>query len=318
MKNMCGINELNLDIHIEIPEIIMNQKALDTILEGLLIPYKERVPAVGKVLEGMIQEGIIKNEKEIDNDHIAFRTLGVPHLGVKSFEKIFLHYGYQKRDYFHFEGKKLDAWWYSPPTENYPRIFISELRVEDLSKESARIIHSYTNGILEDPVNQINLNKPEDVVSFLNSPLWHLPTLEDYNFLANESEYAAWVIYNRYYLNHYTISVHALKNGFNTLEAFNQFLEKLGITLNTAGGKIKTSGDGLLSQSSTMADMVLATFKDRETKLIPGSYVEFAHRKPLPDFVNWPENKLTRKELRDGFETSNADKIFESTFTKKL
>ena len=35
----------------------------------------------------------------IENDHIAFRTMGVPHLGIASFEKIFLHYGYAKRDF---------------------------------------------------------------------------------------------------------------------------------------------------------------------------------------------------------------------------
>jgi hypothetical protein len=52
-----------------------------------------------------------------------------------------------------------------------------------------------------------------------------LPTLEDYELLAggrsvftllplagaSESEYAAWTIYNRYYLNHFTIAVITLK-----------------------------------------------------------------------------------------------------------
>ena len=35
--------------------------------------------------------------------------------------------------------------------------------------------------------------------------------------LAEESEYAAWVIYNRYYLNHFTVSVHNLEDGYNTI-----------------------------------------------------------------------------------------------------
>ena len=65
----------------------------------------------------------------IENDHIAFRTMGVPHLGIASFEKIFLHYGYQKRDPYFFESKKLDAFWFSPPEPHFPRIFVSELRV---------------------------------------------------------------------------------------------------------------------------------------------------------------------------------------------
>ena len=77
--------------------------ALDTILEALFTPYRERVPDVQKISEAMISHGIILDENEIVNDHIAFRTLGIPNLGINSFEKIFLHYGYEKRDYYYFE-----------------------------------------------------------------------------------------------------------------------------------------------------------------------------------------------------------------------
>jgi hypothetical protein len=66
------------------------------------------------------------------------------------------------------------------------------------------------------------------------------------------SEYAAWVIYNRYYLNHFTISVHNLKEGYNTIALFNNFLERNRFHLNDAGGKIKKSAMmGSCFQSST-------------------------------------------------------------------
>ena len=126
--------------------------------------------------------------------------------------------------------------------------------------------------------------------NYLHSSPWSLPTISDYEALASESEYAAWTIFNRYYLNHFTMSV---KN----LEEFNIFLERNGILLNDSGGKIKRSADGLLLQSSTVAEMVPAIFKNGEQKMIPGSYVEFAER----------------KNGREGFEAANADKIFEST-----
>ena len=61
------------------------------------------------------------------------------------------------------------------------------------------------------------------VDSFLHSGLWRLPTWKDYTTLSKESEYAAWTIYNRYYLNHFTISVHNLKEGYNTVSWFNNF-----------------------------------------------------------------------------------------------
>ena len=84
----------------------LNEK-LSVVMEALFRPYRERVPDVGHIVEQMIAKGIISDEQKIENDHIAFRTLGVPHLGIKSFEKIFLHYGYVKKESYQFEQKKI-------------------------------------------------------------------------------------------------------------------------------------------------------------------------------------------------------------------
>ncbi|REA58718.1 DUF1338 domain-containing protein [Dyadobacter luteus] len=292
-----------------------NLKTLDIILNGLMRRYTERVPDVKTIMDAMVTSGMITTSNDIENDHIAFRTMGLPHLGVKSFEKIFLHYGYKKRDHYYFEGKKLDAWWYSPPRETDPRIFVSELRVGDLSEESQRIIRSYTDEVKTDPADSLNLDNGEEVDHFLHKPLWRTPTVAEYQTLLKESEYAAWVIYNRYYLNHFTISVHNLPEGYNTVADFNQFLEGIGIKLNTSGGKVKTSPDGGLIQSATVAEMINASFADGETLRISGSYVEFAERKILPEFQDLHKDQITRKHRRDGFEAANADKIFESTYT---
>lgn len=288
---------------------------LDIVLNGLMRRYKERVPDVSVILDAMVADGVVEKADDIENDHIAFRTMGVPQLGVQSFEKIFLHYGYEKRDHYFFEGKKLDAWWYAPPRETDPRIFVSELRVGDLSEESQRIIRSYTDEVLTDPVDSLDLDNGEAVDAFLHQPLWRTPTVSDYQSLLTESEYAAWVIYNRYYLNHFTISVHNLPEDYNTVAQFNEFLEKHGIKLNTSGGKIKVSPDGGLLQSATVAEMLDAEFANGEKLRISGSYVEFAERKVLPEFANLPADEIKRKHRRDGFEAGNADKIFESTYT---
>ena len=289
------------------------KQTLDLVLDGLMQRYMERVPDVKRVVDAMIREGIIHSAAEIENDHIAFRTMGVPNLGIASLEKIFLHYGYQRRDHYYFESKKLDAYWYAPPAPAYPRIFISELRVSDLPAEARRIIHSYTDTVQKDPVDALDLDNATLVDQFLHSGLWKKPTYADYSALAEMSEYAAWVIYNRYYLNHFTVSVHNLKEGYNTIASFNEFLERNGFALNDAGGKIKKSDDGLLLQSSTVARKVEAVFANDETVLIPGSYVEFAERKVLPAFAH-AGGTITREQRREGFEAANADKIFESTY----
>ncbi|MFY0255786.1 DUF1338 domain-containing protein [Chitinophaga sp. 30R24] len=288
---------------------------LQAVLAGLMERYQQRVPDVAAVINAMIQEGIIQQTSDIENDHIAFRTMGVPLLGVQSLEKIFLHNGYKKMDHYHFPAKKLDAWWYAPPAPQYPRIFISELRVEALSAAAQAVIHRYTDEVKTDPVDALNLDDSDAVDAFLHSALWRTPTLADYQLLAAESEYAAWVIYNRYYLNHFTVSVHNLPPGYNTIETFNRFLEHHGFHLNDAGGKIKTSADGGLLQSATVARMLTATFAGGETYPIAGSYVEFAERKVLPEYAHLPAEDIKREHRREGFEAGNADKIFESTYS---
>lgn len=301
-------------------ELPAQPSPLDVILHGLMQRYSQRVPEVGRVVECMIDEGIIDHPSQIENDHIAFRTLGVAHLGIASLEKIFLHHGYQRRDAFRFDQKKLNAFWYSPPDPIYPRVFLSELCVDELSPAVQATIRSYTSQITADPVDRLDLHDGSQVDHFLHSPLWKVPSLADFRQLASESEYAAWVIYNRYYLNHFAISVHCLPNGYRTIDQFNEFLRRHHFSLNDAGGVVKISRDGLLKQSSTVAEMVEATFRSQDGKpvihQIAGSYIEFAERLPLPGCVEQASQALrSRDQRRDGFEVSNADKIFESTYS---
>ena len=215
------------------------KKTINLVLESLFETYSKRVPDVTKITEAMVSNNIVSNQSEIINDHIAFRTMGVKHLGIKSFEKIFLKHGYKKRDFYSFKEKKLNAYWYSHSEKNMPRIFISELKVDELSKDAQKIIKQYTNQVKNDPVDNIDLNNSDEIINFLTNPLWTLPSLFHYNELLKETEYGSWVIYNRYYLNHYTISVHELKEKYNTLEDFNKFLNSIGVKLNDSGGVIK-------------------------------------------------------------------------------
>jgi hypothetical protein len=172
-----------------------------------------------------------------------------------------------------------------------------------------------------DPVDAIDLDDGPTVVEFLHRPLWRTPAWSDYQRLISESEYAAWVIYNRYYLNHFTIAIHNLPEGYNTVESFNRFLEAHGFRLNDSGGTVKRSADGKLLQSSTVAALVDAQFSDArggtEAHEISGSYVEFAERKVLDAYSHLPADRIRREHRREGFEAASADKIFESTYTEQ-
>jgi hypothetical protein len=295
-----------------------NTTTLDVVLDGLMRRYRDRVPDVGTIVGAMISDGLIDRPSSIENDHIAFRTMGIPYLGIRSFERIFVHLGYIPEDSYHFAAKKLEARWYGPPEPRFPRIFVSELRVGDLSAEAQAVVTSYTGEVRRDPVDSLDLDDGNAVDTFLHQPLWRLPLWEDYQRLSMESEYGAWVIYNRYYLNHFTISVHNLPSGFDTIAEFNHYVERLGIKLNDAGGKVKVSSDGGLIQSSTVAAPILARFAGGDEHAISCSYVEFAERRILPQFCDLPRSSILRTHRRDGFEVGNADKIFESTYSRQV
>jgi hypothetical protein len=298
-------------------ETLFKRKAdWEVVLAGLTGRYERQTPDMGRVLTAMQDERLIRGREEIENDHIAFRTFGVPNHGIASLEPIFLHYGYERRDRYVFPAKRSTAYWYSPPSPEYPRIFLSELRVEELSRENQRLIAAFVDEPASNSIDSLDLDDPAAVDAFLQRPFQRVPTVVEYEQLAKESEYASWTLMHRHALNHFTISVHGLPDGFNTLPAFNTFLVRRCLLLNDAGGVIKQSADGLLLQSSTVATLIDVKF-DEGIARIPGAYVEFAERRVLPQFGHLPQKEITRACLRDGFEAENADKIFESTYSSQ-
>ncbi|CAM0146055.1 unnamed protein product [Urochloa decumbens] len=254
-------------------------------------------------------------------DHLAFRTFGVHGYGINSLAEFFIDFGYLPREELRFPAKKLRAVWFSPPTNDgytgtgiygpLPRIFISELLVDELTVQSQEIIHKYikTSG---------RGNKHAALASISGELTWDKPIYSDFQVLSRESEYAAWTLVNGYALNHETISTHRLRSDIRSINKFNKFVEDNGFKLNSEGGILKVSPDGLLQQSSTVADSSLFTFADGITESIPRSYIEFAERLLLPQFKDLQDEEVKEHHRRDGFEVGNADKIFESTSKDQL
>ncbi|KAG5604183.1 hypothetical protein H5410_025675 [Solanum commersonii] len=136
--------------------------------------------------------------------------------------------------------------------------------------------------------------------------------------IARESEYTAWTLVNGYALNHVTISTHRLASNLRSIGNLNQCIKENGFNLNSEGGILKVSPDGLLLQSSTVADSISFEFSDGTTEAVPCSYIEFAERLVLPQYKDLPTEKVEEFHRRDGFEVGNADKIFESTSKDQL
>lgn len=228
---------------------------------------------------------------EIVNDHIALRTFNLEKVGLDKLAAHFLALGYEEGGEYHFEAKKLYAKHYEHPDPTAPKVFISELLVEQFSPETQAIIRHLVDQVRPEAVTAEN---------FLYSGTHWQVDYATYKQLLAESEYAAWVAAWGYRANHFTVSVNQLDD-FDSVEQVNQALKDAGYVLNSSGGEIKGSPKELLEQSSTMADRAEVRFAD-QTLAIPSCFYEFAKRYPKPD-----------GQLYSGFVAASADKIFEST-----
>jgi hypothetical protein len=233
------------------------------------------------------------NGKDVINDHIALRTFNVDKVNKEKLAAHFEAVGYKQCGEYDFEAKKLKAKHYEHANPEMPKVFISELLVEEFSEPVQTIINNMLESLDESALTSDN---------FLYSGTHWQVSQQDYQTLLAESEYAAWMAAWGYRANHFTVNINLLTQ-FDTIEQVNQALKDAGFVLNSAGGEIKGSPGVLLEQSSTMADKAPVEFTDGTIE-IPSCFYEFAIRYPMPN-----------GELYTGFVAASADKIFESTNT---
>lgn len=261
---------------------------LNAIFDRLWDDYANQNPSAKKIFNIFRDEG-----ENVVNDHIAFRTLDMPGIGIDDVATPFVKNGYVPKGEYDFEEKHLFARHYEiPGDKSSPRIFISQLILNDVSpfiREVFREAFLTVNSEDIEPYSLIFAGRIFDPFSY-----------RTYQMLREESEYAAWFYVFGFRANHFTVSVNALKK-YNSIYLVNDLLKKYGFRLNTSGGEVKGTPEELLQQSSTMADLVNVSFSDGVYE-IPSCYYEFAQR--YPD---------ANGELYSGFIAKSADKIFEST-----
>lgn len=259
----------------------------DTLWEG----YTSITPSAKEIHQLFEERG-----EEITNDHIAIRTFNDARVDINRLAIPFKKMGYVESGEYHFPAKKLYAKHYQIPGNSAaPKVFISELRLELMSKELKQAVE-----LILDSVDQAEFESEELV---LKGRLWSQPKFALYDTLRAESEYAAWMYLYGFCANHFTVNVNKLRS-FSSLEKVNEMLLKDGFSMNVSGGIIKGTSEQMLEQSSILADMMDFAFVEGK-KRVPTCYYEFALRYPQAN-----------GELFDGFIAESADKIFESTDLK--
>jgi hypothetical protein len=230
--------------------------------------------------------------ENVINDHVAFRTFDIKGFDLDRASELLATIGYEAFDSYTFPDKHLraKAFWV-PDDSSAPKIFFSELIRAELDEEAQTIINELTRG-LEGELTLFDLT---------GCYPFHKPTFDQYQSLANASEYAGWLSTMGYQANHFTVNVNAL----HTLQSVEEVIELLlehQYQLNEVGGRIKGTPADLLVQASTIADQITFEFSDGAVSDIPSCFYEFAHR-----FND------TSGQLFQGFVPNNANAIFEST-----
>lgn len=263
----------------------MNQSEL---FSQLWNDYTSKNPQAKKVYDLFVAQG-----EEVINDHIAFRTFNIDKVKIDVLAKHFKAAGYVEKGEYYFKEKHLFAKHYEIPDDTTaPRVFISQLIIEDFSPE--------LQDLAKEIVNEIPDEKLNDPSILWSGRLWNSISFEKYEALRKESEYAGWLYVNGFTVNHFTVSVTHLKK-LNDIYAVNSFLKENGFLMNDAGGEVQGTSAELLEQSSIKAGLKKVSFLEGEFE-VPACYYEFAKRYADKD-----------GNLYSGFIAKSADKIFQST-----
>src|SRR5690242_8656339 len=85
----------------------------------------------GRVAYVQQYESVVRNHgATFFNDHIAFRTFAAqrPLTGIASLSRVFEALGYRPAGVYQFDDKHLNATHYQHSNDQFPKVFISELR----------------------------------------------------------------------------------------------------------------------------------------------------------------------------------------------
>ena len=274
----------NDDLHLFKKTALMNRTEFFTALWDQYIRVTPQAQSI-QALFNARSENII-------NDHVAFRTFDIKGFDLERATKLLATIGYEIFDSYTFPDKHLRAQAFRVPNDSSaPKIFFSELIRAELDEEAQAIINELTRGL----EGELTLSDLTGLFPF------HKPTLDQYQSLANASEYAGWLSTMGYQANHFTVSINAL-NTLKSIEEVAELLIKNQYRLNEVGGRIKGTPADLLVQASTIADRITFEFSDGAVSDIPSCFYEFAHR-----FND------SHGQLFQGFVPNNANAIFEST-----
>jgi hypothetical protein len=304
--------------HQGIPVSTARERFCAEMFDSLWDTYRRRVSYVQTYEKVIKQAGAT-----FVNDHIAFRTFATqqPLAGIATISRIFEALGYRAAGSYHFDDKQLSATHFQHANQQFPKLFISELRVWELSVESQNIIEktvkSHRAAIGGDTLAALaNLDRdskpaarllPQIVGQFHEQP-WLPPARDDVEKLNKASQYAAWVLVHGYNVNHFTslINSHGVP-ALDDIEKTIAALEKAGVPMKK---EIEGERGSKLRQTATEAVTIDVQVHERGVPVMTPwtyAYFELAQRDSVVD-------PATGNKVRfEGFLGPQATNLFEMT-----
>ncbi|BAY40252.1 hypothetical protein NIES2111_46350 [Nostoc sp. NIES-2111] len=267
----------------------------------------------------------------VANDHIALRSLrlsierpqGIVNLGIEYLSQIGEALGYVPAGEYHFPQTHLYARHYRHPQQaefDLPKLFISELIVDELPKHIVELISQTVATIPEDFTSTIIDFSPQESDKVIAQKLqkvftrpWLTPRRSVVEEVNQATQYGAWVLLHGYAVNHFTGYVNRHQTPkYANIDDTARGLASLGVPM-----KAEIEGDVAcgLRQTATQAVKEMVTVTDDvsgQEIQIPWTYAyyEIAQRYPL-------EIAPGKQELFDAFLGNNAQQLFEMTRLSK-
>lgn len=279
----------------------------------------ERVPAAKTYVEHCLKHG-----KTVMHDHGAVRTIAMPGMGdlpsgEESIARILRPLGYALNGVYPLERLRMTGRSYAQVDfpEEIAQFFISELHPERFSAEFQGAIRRVV-ALSADPLTpeaRVFLEELESShLLSVDQAVALLPVLvscfgrqheevmlADYEILLAESAEAAWISTEGNAFNHVTDRVEDVDQLAAEQKALGQPMK----------AAVETSQSGRVRQTAFRAAQVLRAFRMSDgsvvEKEVPGSFLEFITRLPLPEEV------AGKKRLDLSFDSLNAQAIFKMT-----
>ena len=256
-------------------------------------------------------------------DHISLRTFACqrPTTGIVSLSRIFEALGYQAANCYQFTNKHLGAIHFQHPHPEFPKIFISELKVWELAAETqgmvAGSLASHREPLPDSTLSSLQRIGQQDqdeqqlmdqLVNWFTQLPWQTPDKQVVLAVNEISQYAAWVLVHGYNVNHFTSLINS--HGVAALGDIEKTIDALKAAQVPMKAEIEGVRGSKLRQSATEAVVIdVDVCEGGQPAKMPWTYAyfELAERGEVPD----PD---TGKRHRfEGFLGPQATQLFEMT-----